>query len=61
MLTPRDAHVFVCGDGASMAKEVHETLSSILREHAGMSADQATEHLTAMTKEARYIRDIWSA
>ena len=61
LLTPSNAHVFICGDGASMAKDVHEALCSILRDHAGFTSDQATSHLAKMTQEARYIRDIWSA
>lgn len=54
------AHVYVCGDGAAMAKDVHAALQAILRDQLGMSEAQATQELTAMTKEGRYVRDIWS-
>jgi NADPH-ferrihemoprotein reductase len=54
------AHVYVCGDGAAMAKDVHAALQAILRDQLGMSEAQAGQELTAMTKEGRYVRDIWS-
>ena len=54
------AHVFVCGDGADMAKDVHAALVDILQSHGGRSAEQASAHLSGMTSDARYIRDIWS-
>lgn len=54
------AHVYVCGDGAAMAKDVHAALQGILRDKLGMSEAQAAEELMAMTKQGRYVRDIWS-
>lgn len=53
-------HVYVCGDGASMAKDVQNTLVGILESAGGLSAGDASAFLTAMTKQQRYIRDIWS-
>lgn len=54
------AYVFVCGDGAAMAKDVHAALQTILRDQLGLSEAQAAQELAAMTKEGRYVRDIWS-
>lgn len=54
------AHVYVCGDGAAMAKDVHAALQSILRDQLGMTEAQAGQELMAMTKDGRYVRDIWS-
>jgi len=54
------AYIFVCGDGAAMAKDVHATLQMILRDQMGMSEAQAAQELMGMTKEGRYVRDIWS-
>lgn len=52
--------VMVCGDGGQMAKDVHQCLSEVLAEHGGMTAAQAAERLAQMTKQGRYVRDIWS-
>lgn len=54
------AHVYVCGDGAAMAKDVHAALQAILKDKMGMSEAQAADELMAMTKQGRYVRDIWS-
>ena len=55
------AAVYVCGDGAGMAKGVHAALLEILQQHGGMSPDAAAAHLADMAKTGRYVRDIWSA
>ena len=62
MVMAPGAHVFVCGDGAGMAKDVHAALCAALEAHADGIADSkaAAAALTAMTKEGRYVRDIWS-
>ena len=54
------AHVYVCGDGASMAKDVHTVLASILESAGSLCSADATAFLAAMTKQQRYVRDIWS-
>lgn len=52
MITEGRGRVFVCGDGAQMAKDVHATLVEIL------GGDQGA--LSEMSREGRYVRDIWS-
>eukprot|EP00271_Cylindrocystis_brebissonii_P003286 TRINITY_DN1408_c0_g1_i4.p1 TRINITY_DN1408_c0_g1~~TRINITY_DN1408_c0_g1_i4.p1 ORF type:complete len:722 (-),score=109.53 TRINITY_DN1408_c0_g1_i4:140-2305(-) len=54
------AHVFVCGDGAHMAKDVHAALLSLLAKHGDTSEAMAVTHLNTMIAEKRYIRDVWS-
>jgi NADPH-ferrihemoprotein reductase len=63
LIVNKGAYVYVCGDGAHMAKDVHSALVSVLREHggAGVSSEaDAAEMLVAMAKRGRYVRDIWS-
>lgn len=50
-------HVFVCGDGGGMATGVQAALCSVLG--AGDAAVGAAA-LAVMTREGRYVRDIWS-
>lgn len=59
-LLEEDAYVFVCGDGAGMAKDVHATLVEIIKAEGGVEAAEAEEQLSAMAKAGRYVRDIWS-
>jgi NADPH-ferrihemoprotein reductase len=54
------AHVYVCGDGAAMAKDVHAALAGILRDQLGLSEGEAAQELAAMAKAGKYVRDIWS-
>lgn len=60
LLQHPSVHVYVCGDGASMAKDVHAVLISILESMGSLSTSDATAFLAAMTKQQRYVRDIWS-
>lgn len=59
LIVKKNGYVFVCGDGFSMAKDVHSTLLQILKEH-GMDHEEATHMLADMMKQGRYVRDIWS-
>lgn len=52
--------IFVCGDGSNMAKDVHSALVAIFQSHGNMTASEANAHLATLTKQHRYIRDIWS-
>ena len=51
--------IFVCGDGGGMAKDVHSALVNSLVT-TGMDTKQAEAVLMLMTKQGRYVRDIWS-
>lgn len=60
LLLQQGGSVFVCGDGASMARDVHSALADMLVEHGGLSTEDAAAELTRMATEKRYVRDIWS-
>lgn len=53
------AVVYVCGDEKRMAKDVHETLKTILMKEGDLSEEKATEYLLTMQKEKRYQRDVY--
>ncbi len=53
------ASVYVCGDEKNMAKDVQETILTILQQEGGLSSEQADEYLTEMRKQKRYQRDVY--
>lgn len=58
-LTKQHAYLFVCGDGALMARDVMKCVEELLVEHAHMSGEEAKQYVLMMKKEARYVEDIW--
>ena len=44
----KGAYFYVCGDKEYMAKDVHETLSSIIEKEGAMSRDAAEAYLKDM-------------
>lgn len=57
MIDEDGGYVYVCGDGANMARDVHSALVEIV---GGGDAGGGVEKLGEMTREGRYVRDIWS-
>lgn len=53
------AHVYVCGSGQSMAKDVHRALAAVIAEHGGVSAEAAEERLAEMKSAGRYHKDVY--
>lgn len=53
------AHVYVCGDEQYMAKDVQDTLLTILKQEGQMSDEQADQYLADMRKAKRYQRDVY--
>ncbi|TDQ27208.1 NADPH-dependent sulfite reductase flavoprotein alpha-component [Raoultella sp. BIGb0149] len=53
------AHFYVCGDASRMAKDVDTVLREVVQEHGGLSADAASDYVVQMSKEKRYVRDVY--
>jgi len=59
LLLKHGAHVYVCGDGRSMASDVHTELLAVLRAEAGLSTPEAERKLAELAAAGRYTREIW--
>lgn len=55
-----NAHVYICGDGNNMAKDVLATLARILCESEGVAEEYAQEVLDDMRSRRRLMMDVWS-
>ncbi len=53
------AHLYVCGDAQSMAKQVQRTLHDIVVKHGRRDSDAATEYLRTLAARRRYVRDVY--
>lgn len=56
-----EGYVFVCGDGAGMARDVHMCLEKEVFVKVGeMEAKEAQQALKDAAKNGKYVRDVWS-
>lgn len=53
------AHFYVCGDVSRMAKDVDAALKSVVADHGGMTVEKAGEYVSQLTREKRYVRDVY--
>lgn len=53
------AAFYVCGDETHMAKDVHNTLLSIIEEEGGHTKEDAVSYLNNMQQQNRYLRDVY--
>lgn len=53
------AHLYICGDAERMARDVHQALEDVIREHGGMSEAEATEYLENLRANKRYQKDVY--
>jgi sulfite reductase (NADPH) flavoprotein alpha-component len=53
------AHVYVCGDAATLAPAVEAALIRIVAEQGGLGPEPAAEYLKRLQREGRYQRDVY--
>jgi sulfite reductase (NADPH) flavoprotein alpha-component len=53
------AHLYVCGDAARMAKDVHEALIAVAVAHGGKSREDAEAYVNQLQQQGRYARDVY--
>lgn len=53
------ARLYVCGDGAHMAPDVHAALVDVVAEHGGLDRDGADEYLAVLKRDRRYQLDVY--
>ncbi|MCR5980076.1 sulfite reductase subunit alpha [Gordonia jinghuaiqii] len=53
------AHLYVCGDAATMADDVEAALHEIVGVHGGLGPDDAREYVDRLRSDKRYLRDVY--
>jgi sulfite reductase (NADPH) flavoprotein alpha-component len=53
------AYLYVCGDSAHMAPDVHAALTDIVSEHGGLDRDEAGAYLSTLQRDRRYRLDVY--
>jgi sulfite reductase (NADPH) flavoprotein alpha-component len=53
------AYLYVCGDAANMAPDVHAALLEVVAKHGGRSPENASAYLNGLMSERRYVRDVY--
>lgn len=53
------AYLYVCGDAAKMAKDVHAALLDVIATHSGKDRGHATGYLDTLQQQGRYARDVY--
>ncbi|MBS0396192.1 MAG: flavodoxin domain-containing protein, partial [Proteobacteria bacterium] len=53
------AHLYVCGDAARMAGDVHAALVEVVARHGARSAEDAQAYLAGLAESRRYARDVY--
>ena len=59
LICEQKAHVYICGDGQRMARDVQDALVKIVGDHRGVSEVEAEGYLGEMHKSRRLALDVW--
>lgn len=53
------ARIYICGDASRMAKDVEQALLEVIARHGRLDPQAASDYLQRLTKEKRYLRDVY--
>ena len=53
------AYLYICGDSAHMAPDVHTALTDIVAEHGGLDREEAGAYLSTLQRDRRYRLDVY--
>ena len=53
------AHIYVCGDAANLAPDVHEALIDIVAHEAHTGREAAEDYVRTLQTDHRYQRDVY--
>ena len=53
------AHLYICGDGSKMAKDVHQALLHIGQTYGGLSSEAAADYFEQLRETKRYQKDVY--
>ena len=53
------AHLYICGDGSKMAKDVHQALLQIAQAHGGLTEEAASDYFEQLRESKRYQKDVY--
>ena len=59
LLKEPNLHIYICGEAKAMAKDVHKVLVELTVENNGFTEKQAEDWLANMSKNGRYMQDVW--
>lgn len=55
----KGAHLYICGDGNRMAKDVHQALLEVIQQQGNKDLQQAEDYLAALRSDKRYQKDVY--
>ena len=60
MLFELGGHFYVCGDGQSMVKDVHDALRAAVMQRLQLGEAEAEAKLSELASARRYCREVWN-